>query len=92
LLLIIPLVLLLFLESLAGALLLRRWSFARASFWSVLRDCWRLRGHIARQRKSVASFRKRSDFWMLRFFRVRLNRWDEVKRTIKFGPPRVDAK
>ena len=89
---VIPLVSLLFLESLAGALLLRRWSFARASFWSVLRDCWRLRGHISRQRKVVADFRKRSDFWMLRFFKLRLNRWDEVKRTIKLGPPRVDAR
>jgi GT2 family glycosyltransferase len=89
---VIPLVALLFLESLAGALLLRRWSFARASFWSVLGDCWRLRGHIARQRKAVATFREHSDFWMLRFFKLRLNRWDEVKRTLKFGPPRVDAK
>jgi GT2 family glycosyltransferase len=89
---IIPLVALLFVESLVGSLLLRRWSFARASFWSVLRDCWRLRGHISRQRKNVATFRKHSDFWMLRFFRLRLNRWDEIKRAVKFGPPRVDAK
>jgi hypothetical protein len=89
---VIPLIALLFLESLAGSLLLWRWSFARASFWSVLRDCWRLRGHISRQRKAVSAFRKRSDFWMLRFFKLRLNRWDEVKRTIKFGPPRVDAR
>jgi GT2 family glycosyltransferase len=89
---IIPLIALLFLESLAGALLLRRWSFARASFWSVLRDCWRLRGHVLRKRREVASFRKHSDFWMLRFFKLRLNRWDEVKRTLKFGPPRVDAR
>ena len=89
---IIPLVALLFVESLVGSLLLRRLSFARASFWSVLHDCWRLRGHILRQRKMVAAFRKHSDFWMLRFFKLRLNRWDEVKRTLKFGPPRVDAK
>jgi GT2 family glycosyltransferase len=89
---IVPLVLLLFLESLAGAVLLRRWSFARASFWSVLHDCWRLRGHVARKRTAVAAFRQHSDFWMLRFFKFRLNRWDEVKRTLKFGPPRVDAK
>jgi hypothetical protein len=89
---IVPLVVLMFLESLAGALLLRRWSFARASFWSVLTDCWRLRGHILEKRKEVAAFRKHSDFWMLRFFRLRPNRWDEVKRTIKFGPPRVDAR
>jgi GT2 family glycosyltransferase len=89
---IIPLIALLFLESLAGSLLLRRWSFARASFWSVLRDCWRLRGHILRQRRMVAAFRKHSDFWMLRFFKLRLNRWDEIKRTFKFGLPRVDAR
>src|SRR3984957_4904982 len=89
---IIPFVALLFLESLAGSLLLRRWSFARASFWNVLPDCWRLRGHILRQRKMVSAFRKHSDFWMLRFFKPRLNRWDEIKRVAKFGPPRVDAK
>jgi GT2 family glycosyltransferase len=89
---IVPLVALMFLESLVGSLLLRRWSFARASFWSVLADCWRLRGHILEKRREVAAFRKHSDFWMLRFFKLRLNRWDEVKRTIKFGPPRVDAK
>jgi GT2 family glycosyltransferase len=89
---IIPLVGLLFLESLVGSLLLRRWSFAKASFWNVLFDCWRLRGHISRHRKLVATFRKHSDFWMLRFFKLRLNRWDEIKRTIKFGPPRVDAR
>jgi len=89
---VLPLIALLFVESLAGALLLRRWSFARASFWSVLHDCWRLRGHVRERRRRVAAFRKRSDFWMLRFFRLRLNRWDEVKRTLKFGPPRVDSK
>lgn len=88
---ILPLMVLLFVESLAGALLLRRWSFARASFWSVLHDCWRLRGHVRERRRRVAAFRKHSDFWMLRFFRLRLNRWDEIKRTLKFGPPRVDA-
>ena len=87
-----PLVPLLFLESLVGAVLLRRWSFVRASFWSVLADCWRMRGHVARKRREIAAFRKRSDFWMLRFFKLRLNRWDEVKRMLKFGPPRVDAR
>jgi len=89
---LVPLTVLLFVESIAGALLLRRPSFARASFWSVLADCWRLRGHIFERRRRVAAFRKHSDFWMLRFFRLRLNRWDEVKRTLKFGPPRVDAR
>ena len=43
-----------------------------------MRDCWRLRGHVRQQRKMIAAFRQRSDFWMLRFFKLRLNRWDEV--------------
>ncbi|MGD1087177.1 MAG: glycosyltransferase family 2 protein [Verrucomicrobiota bacterium] len=89
---IVPLIALLFVESIVGALLLRRWSFARASFWGVLRDCWRLHEHVSRQRKKVASFRKHSDLWMLRFFKLRFNRWDEIKRALKFGLPRVDAK
>jgi len=83
---------LLFAESIVGAILLHRWSFARESFWSVLKDCWRLRHYTAQKRKEVAAFRKRSDFWMLRFFRLRPNRWFEVTRLFKFGMPRVDAK
>ena len=93
--LLLPLTLLipqLFIESLAGAVILRRWSFAKSSFWSVLHDCWRLRGHIRQERKRVATFRKHSDFWMMRFFKFRLNRWDEVKRALKYGLPRVDKK
>jgi hypothetical protein len=89
---IIPLIALLFFESLVGSLLLRRWSFAKTTFLDVLRDCWRLRGHIAQQRKMVATFRKHSDSWMLRFFRLKLNRWFEIKRLFQFGLPRVDAR
>ncbi len=87
---IIPLTVWLFFESLAGALMLRRWSFVKASFWSALGDCWRLRGHVASERRRIASFRKHSDFWMLRFLKFRFNRWDEVKRAFKLGLPRVD--
>jgi GT2 family glycosyltransferase len=89
---VVPLTLLLLVEGLAGSLLLRRWSFARAAFLDVMRDCWRLRGHVRQQRKMIAAFRQRSDFWMLRFFKLRLNRWDEVKRAFKFGLPHVDAR
>jgi GT2 family glycosyltransferase len=89
---IIPLIPLLFLESLAGAFILRRWSFAKSSFWNVLLDCWRLRGYVSKERKRIATFRKHSDLWMLRFFRLRPNRWFEVKRAFKFGLPRVDAR
>lgn len=89
---IIPLVALLFLESLVGCLILCRWSFVRASFWDALRDCWRLRGHIRERRRAVVKFRKRSDFWMLRFFRLKLNRWFEIKRLFQFGLPHVDTR
>jgi hypothetical protein len=56
------------------------------------RDFWRLRGHILRQRKTVAMFQKPSDSWMLRLFRLKLNRWFEIKRLFQFGLPRVDAR
>ena len=92
LLLVILQIALYFVESFVGAAMLKRWSFARKSFWSVLHDCWRLRGHVWQERKKIAAFRKRSDFWMLRFFRLRLNRWFEIKRMFQFGLPRVDKK
>lgn len=89
---VIPLAIWLFFESLMGAALLRRGSFVKASFWDALLDCWRQRRRISQERKKVAAFRKRSDFWMLRFFKFRLNRWDEVKRAFRLGLPRVDSK
>jgi GT2 family glycosyltransferase len=93
LLLLVPLQMaLVFVESLIGALMLRRSSYFRKACLQAFRDCWRMRAHILSERRRIWSFRKRGDFWMLRFFRLRLNRWDEVKRTLKFGPPRVDAK
>lgn len=88
---ILPLVALLFVESLVGALMLRRWSFVKASFWNALGDCWRLRHHVSRERKKISAFRKHSDIWMLRFFKWRLNRWFEIKRIFTFGRPRVDS-
>jgi len=83
---------LVFVESLIGVLMLRRTSFFRKACFDAFRDCWRMRAHILSERERIAGFRRHGDFWMLRFFRLRLNRWDEVKRTLKFGPPRVDAR
>jgi hypothetical protein len=73
-------------------LIVRRLSYFRRAGLYALRDCWRMRRHLRSERKRIASFRKRSEFWMLRFLRLRLNRWDEVKRVFKFGLPRVDKK
>jgi len=93
LLLLVPLQMaLVFLESLIGAVLLRRSSYFRKACLDAFSGCWRMRAHILSERRRIAGFRRRGDFWMLRFFRLRLNRWDEVKRMLKFGLPRVDAK
>jgi GT2 family glycosyltransferase len=89
---VIPLIALLFVESLVGAVILRRRSFVRASFWDPLVDCWRMRGKIREHRRAAAAFRKCSDFALLQFFRLKLNRWFEIKRLFRFGLPHVDAK
>jgi hypothetical protein len=93
LLLLVPLQMgLVIVESLAVALILRRPSYFRKACLYAFRDCWRMRAHIFSERRRIAGFRRRGDFWMLRFFRLRPNRWDEFKRVRKFGLPRVDAR
>ncbi len=89
---LVPSLLLLFLEGLVGAVLARRWSFFKNTCWAVLVSCWRLRGHVRAQRRQVQSYRQRSDFWMLRFFSFRLNRWDELEKVFRLGPPILDQR
>ena len=78
-------------EALVMLLLIRRWSFIRRSYLGAFADCWRLRHHICAERRRVRQFRRRSDWWMLRFFRLRLNRWDEIHRLRQLGVPKVTA-
>jgi N-acetylglucosaminyl-diphospho-decaprenol L-rhamnosyltransferase len=92
LLMLIPAICFLFLESLAGAILSRRWSFFRQTFWTALVGCWQLRAHIIAERQRIRSFRKRGDFWMLKFLKLRPSRWDELKRMLKLGLPILDAR
>jgi len=93
LLLMIPLQLgMLAVEAVAMLLLVRRWSFFQRSYLGAIVDCWRLRGHILAERRRVRSFRQRGDFWMLRFFQPRLNRWREFRRCQRIGLPQVDSK
>lgn len=70
----------------------RRWSHVRRAYGQALADCWRLRGHILAERRRLRSLRQHGDLWMLRFLRGRLNRWRELRRFRRFGPPKVDAK
>jgi GT2 family glycosyltransferase len=73
-------------EAVIGALLARRFSFARWSLLKPLADCWRLRGHILAEREKIRGFRRRGDLWILRrFFRFGFGRWIDVKRLLKSG-------
>lgn len=76
-------------EALAALLLVRRWPFIRRAYLNAVADCWRLRGHVAERRRAIAGVRQRGDIWMLRFLRLRLNRWDEMQRMRREGVPRV---
>jgi GT2 family glycosyltransferase len=91
LLLIVPLQLsLLFVEAMVMWVLTRRWSHVHRAYIEALSDCWRLRRHIRAERRRLRGLRQHGDFWMLRFLRARLNRWPEVRRCRRFGPPKVD--
>ena len=76
-------------EALVMLVLVRRWSVVRRAYLAAFTDCWRLRRHILRERKRVQQFRKRSDWWMMRFLRPRPNRWDEILRLRRLGIPKV---
>lgn len=92
LLLIVPSLLLYFVESVAGTILVGRWSFFERTFWQPVRECWRLRTHIQAKRKSLRGFRKRGDLWMLRFLTWRFARWEDYRRFFRLGLPRIDAR
>lgn len=92
LLLLLPHFFLFFLEALAGLVLVRRWSYIRKSYIAAVADVWKMRGHVCEWRKRIRGFRKRNDFQMFRFLRLKPARWGEIVRLFKFGPPKVDAK
>jgi len=85
-------VLLLLAEALAAMVLVRRWAFIRKAYLNAFRDCWRLRSHLAAERRRIGRLRRHSDWWMLRFLRLRPNRWDEVRRMKQAGVPQVSAR
>lgn len=79
-------------EAAVMAVLTRRWSHAKCSYWDAVVDCWKLRKHIGAERRKIKKLRRHGDFWMLRFLRWRLNRWREMQRFLRAGLPKVDAK
>jgi GT2 family glycosyltransferase len=92
LLMLVPSIALLFVEGLVGVVLSRRWSYFKRTFLGALASCWQLRRHVLAERRRIRACRKRGDFWMLRFFTFRLNRWGEFKNMLKLGPPVFDPR
>lgn len=80
------------LEFCVSCLLVRRWSFVRRAYLDAFGGCWKLREHVRTERRRISRFRRRSDWQMLRFFRWRLNRWDEVQNLRRHGLPKVTAR
>lgn len=79
-------------ESVIALALVRRWAFVRKAYLGAMADCWRLRHAISRKRQQIHQLRQRSDFWMLRFLCWQPNRWDEFKKALKMGPPKVSVR
>jgi len=88
LLMLLPCATLVLLEGLFVLLMTRDGKIAKRVSLDVLADFLRLRGHIFRERKRIRSFRRRSDFWMLRFFRLGFGRSHEIKAILKRGFPK----
>jgi GT2 family glycosyltransferase len=81
---------LLMVEAVAMSLWTRRWSHIRRAYLDAVRDCWRLRPHILAERRRLRQIRRHGDIWMLRFLCSRMNRWEEIRRCMRFGLPKVD--
>lgn len=84
---------LLSIEAIISFAMVRRWSYLRRSYIEAIREAFSMTAHVREWRQRIASFRQKSDFWILRhFFRLRPGRWDEVQRLWKFGAPKVDSR
>lgn len=92
LLLLIPHLLLLLAEAVVMLVIVKRWSYIRKAYLSAIGEAFKMHAHVRVWRKRIRNFRQRGDFFIIRFLRLKPNRWWEVKRLFKFGPPKVDAK
>lgn len=77
------------LESAAALILTRNWQFTKHAYWDGVRDAWKMRYYVFEQRRKIKELRVRSDWWMLRFLRLKPNRWLLFVKMLKIGVPRV---
>lgn len=87
---LLPCALLVMVEGLFVLLMTRNFKLASKITLGVFADFWRLRGHVLQERKRIRAFRRRGDFWMLRFFRLGFGRKHEIKILRKRGFPKFN--
>jgi hypothetical protein len=87
---LLPCAALILLEGLFVLLMTRNAAIAKKISLDVFADFWRMRGHVFQERKRIRSFRRRGDFWMLRFFRLGFGRSHEIKAILKRGFPKFN--
>ena len=78
-------------EGIVLSILARRARVFGQCYLRAIRDAWGMRGHIHKERARLRGLRRCGDVGLLRFFRLRLNRWDEFRRMLQLGMPRVDG-
>src|SRR5260221_3619634 len=61
-----------FLETLWVFVITRSLSKVYRAYVLAIVDVWKFRKHVLRERDRIRTFRRRGDWWMLRFFRLRL--------------------
>ncbi len=90
LLMLLPCAFLVALEGFFVLFITKNAAIAKKISLDVFVDFWRLRGHVHQERKRIRSFRRRGDFWMLRFFRLGFGRYHEIKAMFKRGLPKFN--
>ncbi len=92
LLMLLPCAALIVLEGCSVLLMTKNAAIAKRVSVDVFADFWRLRHHVFQERKRIRSFRRRGDFWMLRFFRLGFGRSYEIKAIFKLGFPKFNRR
>ena len=59
-----------FAEALFLLVITRNLSLVREAYWGAVKACVKKWPHIRAERRRIAAFRRRGDFWMLRFLKV----------------------
>jgi len=92
LLILIPHLLMLGVEALFFLASTRNWTFVRNSYGRGILDAFRMLPHVRVWRKQIKGFRRRGDFWMMRYLSWQPARLGELRQIFTLGLPKVDAK